>query len=46
MFTTTFDFDWDPKKARSNLERHAITFRLAASVFRETTRMRRDSGLL
>ena len=35
MSRTTVDFDWDPKKARSNLEKHGVSFRLAASVFRD-----------
>jgi hypothetical protein len=28
-----FDFDWDEKKARSNLAKHGVSFRLATSVF-------------
>lgn len=35
MAETFFDFDWDPKKARSNLKKHGISFRLATSVFRD-----------
>ena len=35
MSSTIFDFDWDPKKARFNLEKHGVSFRLAASVFRD-----------
>lgn len=30
-----FDFDWDANKARTNLTKHGISFRLAASVFRD-----------
>jgi uncharacterized protein len=35
MAETFFDFDWDPKKARSNLKKHGVSFRLATSVFRD-----------
>ena len=30
-----FDFDWDANKARANLKKHEVSFRLAASVFRD-----------
>lgn len=30
-----FDFDWDANKARANLKKHRVSFRLAASVFRD-----------
>ena len=30
-----FDFDWDANKARTNLAKHGVSFRLAASVFRD-----------
>lgn len=30
-----FDFDWDGNKARSNLAKHGVSFRLATSVFRD-----------
>ena len=30
-----FDFDWDASKARANLKKHGVSFRLAASVFRD-----------
>lgn len=30
-----FDFDWDAKKARSNLAKHGVSLRLATSVFRD-----------
>lgn len=29
-----FDFDWDANKARTNLKKHGVSFRLATSVFR------------
>lgn len=32
---TFFDFDWDANKAHSNLAKHGVSFRLAASVFRD-----------
>ena len=32
---TFFDFDWDANKARANLGKHEVSFRLAASVFRD-----------
>lgn len=28
-----FDFDWDANKARANLRKHELSFRLATSVF-------------
>lgn len=30
-----FDFDWDANKARTNLKKHEVSFRLATSVFRD-----------
>jgi uncharacterized protein len=30
-----FDFDWDGNKARANLQKHEVSFRLATSVFRD-----------
>jgi uncharacterized DUF497 family protein len=30
-----FDFDWDANKARTNLAKHRVSFRLATSVFRD-----------
>jgi uncharacterized DUF497 family protein len=30
-----YKFDWDPQKASINLRRHKITFRQAATVFRD-----------
>lgn len=32
---TFFDFDWDANKARANLKKHEVSFRLATSVFRD-----------
>lgn len=29
------DFEWDPVKARTNLRKHGVAFRDAASVFRD-----------
>jgi uncharacterized protein len=30
-----FDFDWDANKARTNLRKHEVSFRMATSVFRD-----------
>jgi len=30
-----FDFDWDADKARSNLKKHEVSFRLATSIFHD-----------
>jgi uncharacterized DUF497 family protein len=30
-----FDFDWDASKARTNLRKHEVSFRLATTVFRD-----------
>lgn len=30
---SVFDFDWDPAKAASNLRKHNVSFKLAATVF-------------
>jgi len=30
-----FDFDWDANKARANLKKHEVSFRLATAVFRD-----------
>jgi hypothetical protein len=30
-----FDFDWDANKARTNLQKHGVPFRLATTVFRD-----------
>jgi uncharacterized DUF497 family protein len=31
-----YNFEWDPKKARDNRDKHAITFDEAATVFRDS----------
>lgn len=31
-----FDFDWDANKARTNLTKHGVSFKLATSVFRDS----------
>lgn len=33
--STLFDFGWDDRKARTNLEKHKVSFRLATSVFND-----------
>jgi len=33
------DFDWDPDKAKSNLQKHEITFEEAATVMRDPLAM-------
>jgi len=35
MPSAYFDFDWDTKKAPANLKKHKVSFRLAATVFRD-----------
>ena len=30
-----YDFDWDPEKNQANVHKHGISFRQAASVFRD-----------
>lgn len=30
-----YDFEWDPRKARSNIRKHEISFERAATVFRD-----------
>ena len=30
-----YDFEWNPNKAKSNIEKHKISFEDAASVFRD-----------
>jgi uncharacterized DUF497 family protein len=30
-----FDFEWDPKKAKSNKQKHRVSFEEAAAVFRD-----------
>jgi uncharacterized DUF497 family protein len=31
----TYDFEWDPEKARANTTKHDVAFELAATVFRD-----------
>lgn len=31
-----FNFEWDPNKARTNLEKHGVSFEEAATVFRDS----------
>lgn len=33
------DFDWDPDKANSNIQKHGITFEEAATVMRDPSAM-------
>jgi len=33
------DFDWDPDKAKSNLQKHGVTFEEAATVMRDPRAM-------
>ena len=30
-----YDFEWDPKKAKSNFRKHSISFERAATIFRD-----------
>lgn len=30
-----YDFDWDPNKAKTNLQKHGVSFRLATSVLHD-----------
>lgn len=51
-----YNFEWDPNKAKSNIEKHKISFEDATSVFKdenavsifdeETVQMKRDGLLL
>lgn len=34
-----YEFDWDPNKERLNLRKHGISFRRAASVFRDPNQL-------
>ena len=31
----TYNFEWDPKKAKSNITKHGVSFENAASVFKD-----------
>ena len=34
-----YQFDWDPEKDRQNLRKHRVSFRLAATVFRDPNQL-------
>jgi uncharacterized DUF497 family protein len=34
-FLMNYDFEWNPNKAKSNIEKHKISFEDAASVFKD-----------
>lgn len=34
-----YDFDWDPNKERANIRKHGISFRQAASVFKDPNQL-------
>jgi uncharacterized DUF497 family protein len=34
-----YDFDWDPVKEKSNIGKHTVGFRKAASVFRDPNQL-------
>lgn len=34
-----FDFEWDPKKARSNARKHKVSFERAAAIFRDPNQL-------
>lgn len=34
-----FDFEWDPAKAKSNIQKHGVTFEEAATVMRDPRAM-------
>ncbi|MEW5830191.1 MAG: BrnT family toxin [Chloroflexota bacterium] len=36
-----YDFDWDPNKERANIRKHGLSFRRAASVFRDPNQLSR-----
>jgi len=38
------DFDWDPDKANSNVQKHGITFEEAATVMRDPRAIRRPTS--
>ena len=33
---TNYNFEWDPRKARDNRDKHGVTFDEAATVFRDS----------
>jgi uncharacterized DUF497 family protein len=40
-----YNFEWDPSKARINLEKHGVAFEEAATVFRDPADLQGDQGL-
>jgi uncharacterized DUF497 family protein len=34
-----YNFDWNPAKERANIRKHGITFRKAASIFRDPNQL-------
>ena len=34
-----YEFDWDPNKERANIRKHGLSFRQAASVFRDENQL-------
>ena len=36
-----YNFNWNPDKERTNLRKHGITFRKAASIFRDPNQLSR-----
>ncbi len=34
-----YQFDWDPAKEKQNIRKHQITFRRAASIFRDPNQL-------
>jgi uncharacterized DUF497 family protein len=34
-----YEFDWDPNKERTNIRKHGIAFRQAATVFRDPNQL-------
>lgn len=34
-----YDFDWDPNKERANIRKHGISFRQAATIFRDPNQL-------
>lgn len=41
MTTTTYEFDWDDRKAASNLKKHTVDFNDAMTVFDDALNMTR-----
>lgn len=34
-----YDFEWDPKKARSNARKHGVSFERASAIFRDPNQL-------